>query len=235
MEFTMRFYWQTDLDLIGLYVNPDFNLAGKMKEAVVAYARGLPFTIRPPEPPKSQKRETLDSCSIHLRFDEIEEHDVIDAIHTFRSGHINATLKVIFRSYLEYPYLYPFYTDSIYQVKTRVKGTRKKKTGAAEQGGKVIPKRVLPAAKTKADNAGAAAGSSKTAAGTPAAVRPETVAAEEKKSYRPDNHDGTKTNVHSSNDTPGTVKKEERAPSAAPDKRPERPDDLFSMIRNAQW
>ena len=45
MNLIVRFYWQHDLDLIGLAACPDFSMGKWLKRAVISYARGEPLSI----------------------------------------------------------------------------------------------------------------------------------------------------------------------------------------------
>lgn len=140
MVITIRLYWQQDPDLIALFKNPSFDFNGAMKKTILAYASGSPFTISLP-PPVSLEDEMMliDDCVVtHVYLNEAKDKDAIDAIHTFRYGYINSALKILFRSYLENPFLDPLYTESNYQVKTRVRGKRVRNGESSPAGGKII-------------------------------------------------------------------------------------------------
>lgn len=142
MVITIRLY-PREPDLVALYKNPNFNFNAEMKSAVLAYASGEPHTIKIPPPPEDMKTMVpIDSAIVtHIYLHEEKDKDAINAIHTFRYGYINDALKILFRSYLEFPYLEPLYTESNYRLKTRArKKGQKRKSNAGFRNGKVIPK-----------------------------------------------------------------------------------------------
>ena len=122
MVITIRLY-PREPDLVALYKNPNFNFNAEMKSAVLAYASGEPHTIKIPPPPEDMKTMVpIDSAIVtHIYLHEEKDKDAINAIHTFRYGYINDALKILFRSYLEFPYLEPLYTESNYRLKTRAR------------------------------------------------------------------------------------------------------------------
>ncbi len=142
MVITIRLYWQQDPDLIALFKNPSFDFNSEMKKTILAYAAGSPLTISLPPPVSLEDEMTLiDDCIVtHVYLNEAKDKDAIDAIHTFRYGYINSALKILFRSYLENPFLDPLYTESNYQVKTRVRGKRARNGVSSMSKGKVVPR-----------------------------------------------------------------------------------------------
>ncbi len=133
----VRLYWQHDLDLIALYMHPDFDMGKWFKKAVIAYARGdSGFSI--PLPGRIPHDVTLESCSTHFALVPGKDDDVIACMNGFRYGHRNSALKNIFRSYLEGLYLEPYYNEKMY--KTKVRGSSRE---SAEQKNPAEKKEVL--------------------------------------------------------------------------------------------
>lgn len=114
MNCTVRLSWRHDLDLIALAKHPDFEFAKYMKMSLIAFARGdKGFFISPPER-QVQYQEQLDNTTIHFRLSSDKEADVIEMIHNMREGYRNSAMKNIFRSFLKYVYMNPYFYNSEY-------------------------------------------------------------------------------------------------------------------------
>lgn len=134
-SYTVRLSWKTDLDLIAMYMHPDFNFSKFLRMAVTAYARGDDsFYIIPPE--RKCEIGALKNVAVHFRLSEETEADVIDFLSKIREGQGCAAMKIIFRSYMKYPYLDPYFS-SLYTVP--VHGFYKKGQGES----KGIPDRIM--------------------------------------------------------------------------------------------
>lgn len=119
MNVIVRFYWQHDLDLVALAMHPDFDMSYWVKQALLAEARGIEgFHI--PLPASQPYSVDLESNYIHFRLTPGDEDDVIQLISGFRSGFRNSAIKIIFRKYLENPFLDVFYNETVYRTKSRV-------------------------------------------------------------------------------------------------------------------
>lgn len=119
MTITIRLYWQYDLDLIGLYMDPEFHLASKIKEALQGYVRGRKVVFYIPTDPYP-KRITIDNCAITISLNERFDADVIRFIKNIRLGHRNSAVKVILRSCFDRPFLIPYMYPDTYTAKSRV-------------------------------------------------------------------------------------------------------------------
>lgn len=133
-SYTVRLNWKTDLDLIAMYMHPDFNFSKFMKMAVTAYARGDDsFYIIPPE--RKCEIGALKNVAVHFRLSEETEADVIDFLARIREGHGCSAMKIIFRTYMKYPYLEPYFSC---QYEVPLYGFYKKGQGSAKE----IPERI---------------------------------------------------------------------------------------------
>lgn len=124
MNFTVRLYWQHDLDLIALKEHPDFPFAKKMKEAIVACARqDKDFKIQVP-PLADRPIEINEGCTIHFYLNNTTDADVIRMIQGIRSGFRNSAMRNIFRFYMEQTNLDPYYNTTAFVVKKNKKPSR---------------------------------------------------------------------------------------------------------------
>ena len=117
MNYTVRLYWQHDLDLIALYAHPDFPMAGWIKRAVTAWARNtdhfsIPLPVNAPN-----KTVSLHNATLHFRLSVHSDEDVIMKLNSIRKGFRNTAVKLILRNYLEKQYISPFYYSDLYDVK----------------------------------------------------------------------------------------------------------------------
>ena len=139
MNLIVRFYWQHDLDLIGLAACPDFSMGKWLKRAVISYARGEPLSIPIPEPP--EKTVVLANTYAHFVLISGKDDDVIAVMKSIRYGQRNAAIKQIFRAYLSQPFFTPYLDTAMYQVETK-NGHRHGDGGYVSRRprGKVLPK-----------------------------------------------------------------------------------------------
>lgn len=132
MNAIVRFYWQHDLDLIALAVHPDFDMGKWFKKAIIAWARGdEDFTIPLPDKPQPFFTE-LNNTNIHFRLSPQKEDDVISKLNGIRTGFRNSAIKLIFRSYLDKPYLMPYFNTQTYLTKSRRQKTEGTKKNSAK-------------------------------------------------------------------------------------------------------
>lgn len=111
-------YWQHDLDLIALYMHPDFSMSKWMKKAVVAFARGdKKFSIPVPPPPAMPL--VITNCCVHFYLNDVKDADVIAAIRDIRSGFRNSAIRVIFRHYMQRVNLEPYFNTLDFVALTR--------------------------------------------------------------------------------------------------------------------
>ena len=136
MNAIVRFYWQHDLDLIALAVHPDFDMGKWFKKAMIAWARGdEEFIIPLPDKPQPFSTE-LNNTNIHFRLSPQKEDDVIAKLNGIRTGFRNSAIKLIFRSYLDKPYLMPYFNIQTYLTKSRrqkTEGVKKNSTKPNKQ------------------------------------------------------------------------------------------------------
>ena len=118
MNVIVRFYWQHDLDLVALAMHPDFDMSYWIKQALIAEVRNLP-NFRIPLPPGQPYSIDLESNYIHFRLTPNVDDDIISFLNGFRSGFRNSAIKIIFRKYLEQPFLDVFYNEETYRTKSR--------------------------------------------------------------------------------------------------------------------
>lgn len=118
MNVIVRFYWQHDLDLVALAMHPDFDMSYWIKQALIAEVRNLP-NFRIPLPPGQPYSIDLESNYIHFRLTPDVDDDIISFLNGFRSGFRNSAIKIIFRKYLEQPFLDVFYNEETYRTKSR--------------------------------------------------------------------------------------------------------------------
>ena len=109
MKIKLRLYRQHDLDLIGLYINPDFNFRNAVKHTLTAYVRNEPYTINFPEPvlPRKKINYLIQIC---VNLDE-SEGDIADWLVTMKSGYRNSMIKNILRGYMPVPNIYLYNED----------------------------------------------------------------------------------------------------------------------------
>lgn len=119
-NFTIRLYWQYDLDLIALAKHPDFQFSKWIKEAIVAWAKGdADFYIPLPER-KFPFSTELTNTTLHCNFSD-NDIEAIQCLNNIRTGFRNSAVKLIFRMYLREPYMAPYFNDETFKVKCRGK------------------------------------------------------------------------------------------------------------------
>lgn len=175
MNLIVRFYWQHDLDLIGLAACPDFSMGKWLKRAVISYARGEPLSIPIPDPP--EKTVVLANTYAHFVLIPGKDDDVIAVMKSIRYGQRNAAIKQIFRAYLSEPFFTPYLDTAMYQVETK-NGHRHGDGGYVSRRprGKVLPKppeRLLKTQEEVKEEIAAEDAARKTAAAVSSAASPE--------------------------------------------------------------
>ena len=119
MNIIVRFYWQHDLDLVGLAMHPNFDMSYWLTLAVMAEARGAD-KFRIPLPPSIPYSIDLESCYVHIYLAPGKDDDVIAFLNGIRSGFRNSAIKGIFRKYLETPFFDVYLNEEAYRTKSRV-------------------------------------------------------------------------------------------------------------------
>lgn len=116
MNVRINFVPRSDLDLIALYVHPDFDMCRQMKRAVIAYVRGdesflISLPNRPlPSPVQIKNYQT--SFSLSPKTDE----DVIRFLSQVRYKYRGLAVKLIFRMYMERAYLDACFDEVMYPL-----------------------------------------------------------------------------------------------------------------------
>lgn len=127
MNQSVRFYWQHDLDLIALTVHPNFDFSGWFKRAIIAWVRGEELTIPLPLEPQPFT-VNMENKKICFYLSPENDDDVIKALQEIRKGYRNSAMKLIFRTYLERPYLEPYYNEQTFIAKVRGGNAAEKST-----------------------------------------------------------------------------------------------------------
>lgn len=147
MNVNVRFYWQHDIDLIGLVKRPDFDMAKAIQIAMRAYVRH-DQSVRIALPPYLNEPTYLESCVVSVYFSPKEDADVIHFLTSVRYGFRNSLIKNVVRRYLTGLYFEPYNTSSFFEVDRRKpKGAQKKKVTvihSSSQQKKSIPKESNP-------------------------------------------------------------------------------------------
>lgn len=118
MNIIVRFYWQHDLDLVALAAHPEFDTAYWIKQALIAEVRGRrDFTI--PLPSSIPYSVDLESNYVFFTLYMDEDEDIIHYLNGLRTGFRNSAIKIIFRKYLENPFLDVFFNENTYRTKSR--------------------------------------------------------------------------------------------------------------------
>lgn len=118
MNIIVRFYWQHDLDLVALAAHPEFDTAYWIKQALIAEVRGRrDFTI--PLPSSIPYSVDLESNYVFFKLYMDEDEDIIHYLNGLRTGFRNSAIKIIFRKYLENPFLDVFFNENTYRTKSR--------------------------------------------------------------------------------------------------------------------
>ena len=118
MNIIVRFYWQHDLDLVALAAHPEFDTAHWIKQALIAEVRGRrDFTI--PLPSSIPYSVDLESNYVFFTLYMDEDEDIIHYLNGLRTGFRNSAIKIIFRKYLENPFLDVFFNENTYRTKSR--------------------------------------------------------------------------------------------------------------------
>lgn len=107
----LRLYRQHDMDLVGLYLNPNYRLGRVIKEALKSYIKGDMYTIDVPqetELPADIKRRYQLQIFLH---DE-KDADIIEWLKQTTKGQRNSLIKNITRQYLKTLYLKGYREDS---------------------------------------------------------------------------------------------------------------------------
>lgn len=109
MKVKLRLYRQHDLDLIGLFINPEFNFAKEAKKALAAYVRGKPYVVSSPDPVLPKKKVSY-LIQTNIILDE-SETDVIQWLLSMKSGYRNSLVKNILRGYMSAPNVFLYSED----------------------------------------------------------------------------------------------------------------------------
>lgn len=114
MKVTMRLYKRHDLDLLYLYNTPGFPFQKNLKKVICDYVRsgGVISEDKKIVPPENYKNVTSRLTQLHINLSEEEDSDVINWLNQFSNGYKNSLLKNIYRGYLSYPVLGPYYKDN---------------------------------------------------------------------------------------------------------------------------
>ena len=116
MNVTVRFYWQHDLDLLGIAFDKEMkNISKLSKEALCAYVRDEEYVIQVPDTEKFGK---MDSISTSFYLNPNKDQDIIEFLKSIRIGFRCSVIKQIIRGYLDNVFINPFYTGSA-EVKSR--------------------------------------------------------------------------------------------------------------------
>ena len=116
LNVTVRFYWQHDLDLLGIAFDKKMkNISKLSKEALCAYVRDEEYVISVPETEKFGK---MDSISTSFYLNPYKDQDIIEFLKSIRIGFRCSVIKQILRGYLDNIFINPFYTGSA-EVKSR--------------------------------------------------------------------------------------------------------------------
>lgn len=130
MNLNVRFYWQHDIDLIGLVKHPEFDMAKAIQTALRAYVHH-DESVRIALPPPPSTPIQLESCVVSVYFSPKKDQDIVEFLLSVRYGFRNSLIKNLVRKYLAGFYDVPYNTESLFQVYRRqpkTKAREKKKT-----------------------------------------------------------------------------------------------------------
>lgn len=119
MKIKMRLYRQHDLDLIGLYINPNFSFRLVAKQALISYVRNVPFVIDAPKP-VYPKRKISRIIQTTILVDDQDE-DVTDWIIKTKPGYRNSLIKNVIRGYISSPNVFLYHDISNFSTDTATK------------------------------------------------------------------------------------------------------------------
>lgn len=109
MKVMIRLYRQHDLDLIGLWLSPTFDLKEAMYNVLCDYVRGSYYHVGVSmAKPESSLRNRY---SLHITLDEERDADVIAWLQNTVKGQRNSMLKNLFRGYLINVNMFPYRDD----------------------------------------------------------------------------------------------------------------------------
>lgn len=106
MKVMIRLYRQHDLDLIGLYYNPEFAFRKALKETLINYVRGQYYRIDIPH--IGLDGSVKKQIPLHIILDEKSEADVIEWLKNTTKGQRNSMIKNLFRGYVIGANIYPY-------------------------------------------------------------------------------------------------------------------------------
>ncbi len=113
MKITVRLYRQTDLDLIGLCCADGMSVSKELKKCLVAFVRGVPYSINLKPIDVSAQIVTKKSVTLQFYLENKTHSDVINWLKTIRPRQRNSFLRNLLRSSLPCPYLYMYQTNQI--------------------------------------------------------------------------------------------------------------------------
>lgn len=111
MKITVRLYRQTDLDLIGLCCADGVSVSKELKKCLVAFVRGIPYSIKLKPLDVSAQIMTKKSVTLQFYLENKTHSDVINWLKTIRPRQRNSFLRNLLRSSLPCPYLYMYQTN----------------------------------------------------------------------------------------------------------------------------
>ena len=118
MMKTIRLYRQHDMDLISLWLNPDFDFTTEMKNAVKAVLHNKPYIVKIPEyaPRKGYLRRAV---MLHITFADNDPD--WEMINEAKKGQCNSFFKAAMRTCLDrFPYEAYFSGDGVMISRTEV-------------------------------------------------------------------------------------------------------------------
>lgn len=107
-----------DADLVALALDTSFNIRKYFKKVIISYICGdRSFKIKTPVPQISQSGVVpveLKDIWVNILFNTETEKYVIEYLSYLKKGQVGCFFKNIFRSYLEEPYVYPYFSTYNY-------------------------------------------------------------------------------------------------------------------------
>jgi len=129
LKIKMRLYRQHDLDLIGLYINHDFNFRLAAKQAVISHVRKKEYSIAVPEQVLPKKKITK-LIQTYINLEDTDE-DVMEWLSNIKPGYRNSLIKNIIRGYMDNSNSYLYSNDADIEVGGSIpKASRGKKVSA---------------------------------------------------------------------------------------------------------
>lgn len=97
MQIPIRLYRQHDMDLIRMYMNKSLRFTAEMKNAIISYANGKPYSIQITDSPPDYRGYLKISIMVHVSIDEKKYPEVTALFDKIKKGQRGSFIKALTR------------------------------------------------------------------------------------------------------------------------------------------